>query len=152
MASTSAEDFANEGDKHYENNDFDEAIVSYTKAIELEPDEPGYYFYRGYSYLYLSESSSNTQGAGSRGKNRSAALEDFNQGTELDPYDTDFYLARAELYKDPNYGYEAIAEYDALIEMDPGEPSYYKFRGQIYAESLNEYDRAIEDFNQAIKK
>ena len=60
-------------------------------------------------------------------------------------------MARAKLYKDPNYGYEAITEYDQLIEMDPGYSSYYKSRGQVYAESLNEYDRVIEDFDEAIQ-
>ena len=146
----SANDFANEGNKHYENADYDGAIIAYTKAIELEPEETEYYFYRGYSYLYLSEGSNNQQGAGSRGNNRRSALEDFNEGTDLDPNDPDFYLARAELYKDPNYGHLAISEYDKLIEMDPGDSSYYKSRGQVYAESLD-YEEAIEDFNTAIE-
>ena len=48
-----AEEYFNQGNKMYKEKNFEEAIAVYTKAIELNPNKPSYFYNRGISYANL---------------------------------------------------------------------------------------------------
>lgn len=63
----------NEGHEHLGSGEYDEAIVSFTKAIELDPKNANFYGYRGDAY---------------DGKNDYAkAVKDYTKAIELDSRD-----------------------------------------------------------------
>ena len=78
--------------QYQQNNKVAEAIAEYNKAIELEPENPEFYFQRGLSYLTTKEIEK--------------FLEDFSTAKKIDP-DGEFSKKVDQFYQDffltPNY-------------------------------------------------
>ena len=145
-----ASDYLALGAEQYTNDEYDEAIDSLSKAIELEPEDADAYFLRGISYLMRDEPDS--------------ALADLGKALELLPNDTDAKATDAEIYGMRSAGHsfkedydKAIADAERAIELDPtntrlkaiGAKSY-ALRGYDYTEA-KDYDRAIADLNRAFE-
>lgn len=101
----SAADFLAQGDYEYDRGACNEAIVDYTRAIELEPQSAAAYNDRAYTAMRL--------------QNYSAALEDLNRAIELRPDYANALMNRGDIY---NYYYaidrqRAIADYDRVIAL-----------------------------------
>ena len=145
-----ASDYLALGAEQYTNDEYDEAIDSLSKAIELEPEDADAYFLRGISYLMIDDPDS--------------ALADLDKALELHPSDTDIEITAAEIYGMRGVGHsfkedydKAIADSQKAIELDPtntrlkaiGAESY-AMRGYDYIEA-EDYDRAIADLNRAFE-
>ena len=145
-----ASDYLALGAEQYTNDEYDEAIDSLSKAIELEPEDADAYFLRGISYLMIDDPDS--------------ALADLDKALELHPSDTDVEITAAEIYGMRGVGHsfkedydKAIADSQKAIELDPtntrlkaiGAESY-ALRGYDYTEA-EDYDRAIADLNRAFE-
>ncbi len=119
-----------------EKEEFDKAIVDYSKAIFLNPKNAKAYFSRGYNkYLQLDY----------RG-----AINDFSSVIELMPEDTDAYYYRGFVRSEIDNYDEALKDFDKVIELDNKYSEVYNSRG-ILKSKIEDHNGAIDDFSNAIK-
>ena len=132
----SAEDYNVLGNRCYNNEDYSEAIENYSKAIELDTNEPLYYNNRADAYYEC--------------KKYQEAVNGWNKVLELNPeYEINYFKFA--------YSADEIGDYDKAleylnidIESNPENNSSYNNRGLIWFKK-NEYEKAIEDYNKAIE-
>jgi Tfp pilus assembly protein PilF len=150
--------------------EFDQAIVKYSLAIDLDPSIAEAYNHRGIAYrntakydLAIEDFSTalqldplNAAAHSNRGlayfnigKN-DLALEDFSQALQIDPNQENAYFNRANLFASGGSYAKAVCEYDLAIENDPLFSDAYNNRGVCYLE-LGDQARAIKDFDAAIE-
>ncbi|GHU91104.1 hypothetical protein FACS189476_11680 [Spirochaetia bacterium] len=137
------------------------AIADYTRAIGLEPDNIDAWYYRGKAYWAQHENDK--------------ALTDYAVAIRLNPCHAlayggcgDVYAGQGKLEHEDNYE-KAIAYYTQAIDvvfdyhlglmpirdlsvpliLYPEAASFYASRGLVYS-VMEESDKAIEDYNQAI--
>lgn len=152
-----------QGDCYYEDREFEEAIASYTKAMELDPNiscRTPIDVYWELLYDSLTD------------REYDKAIEYANKAIELNTGNSDYYYRQlAEAYYGrglQNCEYwepdEAIADFTKAIELNPDEAKYYYYRGWTYYELADYYwnagqvfeeadsnNRAIADFTRAIE-
>lgn len=157
--------YSQQGDCHYDNREYEESIINYTKALELDPNiscrRPiDVYWGLIYDSLTCHE--------------YDKAIEYANKAIELNTGDNDYYYRQlAEAYYGRGYDHfrhsgfpfdEAIADYTRAIELDPTNAEYYLSRAYIYetlafshyewgrvAEGKNSTNKAIADYRQALE-
>jgi tetratricopeptide (TPR) repeat protein len=163
-----AEDYFNKGQKA---KDWQERILFYNKAIELNPKYAEAYNYRGNAHFekeYYEMALSDYNNAislkpnwanpyNNRGnyytvfKNEyDRALQDYDTAIKLNQKDARFYNNRAACYFRQNNFEAALRDYDRAIELDPILFYAYIKRGNIYWKK-KEYGKALQDFNTAIE-
>jgi Flp pilus assembly protein TadD len=108
----------------------------YTKAIELEPDNPQNYLNRGLAYA--------DQG------DYEAAIADFDKAIELDPDNDSAYFSRGLAYLDQGSYEPALDDYTRVIELTPDDAAAYNNRGLAY-DNLGEFEQALDDYTRAIE-
>ncbi len=116
---------------------YDQSIVYFNKAIEIEPKFAEAYFNRGFAY----------QEKGQYDK----AIPDYNKAIEINPRHDAVYNNRGNAYAARGKYDKAIADYTEAIELNPMDAVAYFNRGNTYAEVKGQYDKAISDFNRAIE-
>jgi len=131
------------GNDYQGKKDFNNAIVAYNNAIELNPQEAKIYNNRGLVYS-------------SKGQDE-VALADFNKAIELNPLEAMFYCNRALVYLwrghisiDKSQYDVAFADFNKAIELNPQLINPYFGRGLAYL-SQGQYNVALADFNKAIE-
>lgn len=131
--------YIKEGDIFYEKGDFNQAIASYNKAIEIDPESAEAYFYRGRAYKKKDE--------------LKKAEDDFTQAIKLKSSFADAYRERGMLNytKGKCCSQNALNDFTKAIDLNQDLESYY-YRGDIrLAEGTISLRIAIEDFSDAIK-
>jgi len=125
-----------EGLKHSNNDNNDEAIKSYTKAIEIIPDYAEAYGNRGNAYFSKDEFD--------------LAIKDYDKVIKIDPRNPITYYNRGNAYANKDEFDLAIKDYDKAIEIksDRFEPYYNK--GNAYF-NKGEFDLAIKDYDKVIE-
>ncbi len=111
--------------------DFSNAVVDFSVAVSIDPNNPVFYFGRGVAYLYS-------------GKHLSA-YEDLTKSLELNSVTHLQFFPRPSLYEDLTKSLELnsgpLSSHKALT---------YYFRGEVSTEMGN-FLQAFKDFNQALK-
>ena len=158
-----------EGNKLYENGDYQGAIAKYTEAIKLNPKYASAYNNRGVAYADLQNytqaiadytkaielNPKNAEAYNNRGiaygkmKNYEAAIADFNKAIQLNPKYAKAYYNRGFAYYNMENYEAAIADYTKAIQLNPKYAEAYNNRGVAYRHMKN-YDAAIADFTKAI--
>jgi tetratricopeptide (TPR) repeat protein len=115
---------------------YDEAIIRYDKAIELDPKYSEPFYNRGKAKLNL--------------KNYIGAIDDFNKALKLDPNNSDIYNNRGIAKKKSNDLKGAIDDYDKSLTLDPTNYRVYFNRGIAKYEDGNKAGACI-DFKIAKK-
>jgi tetratricopeptide (TPR) repeat protein len=153
------------------NGQWDEAIVEYNKAIEINPGYAQSYFTRGGHYVQKGQydkaisdfnkvieinpkyaTAYTNRGAVYVGKGQyDKAISDFNKAIEINPRDADAYLNRGVAYVGKGQCDKAISDFNKAIEINPRDADAYYSRGQAYLIAKGEFDRAISDYNKAIE-
>jgi len=151
-----------QGDCYHFNMDYEESIIYYTKALELDPNigcrRPiDVYWELIYDSLTYHE--------------YDKAIEYCNKAIELNTGDNDYYyrqLAEAYHGRGGEHSHEnrdkAIADYTRAIELDPTNAKYYLSRAGIYetladmyrdhgevSKEVDSYNKAIADYTKAIE-
>ena len=116
--------------------DWDETLEDYEKAIARNPRDPEPYFNRGILYLDLGESA--------------MAIQDFDQAVRLNPDEPDFYLHRGVAYENLEQHDNAIGEYSHVIRIEPEDNDGWVNRGVVYFKT-GDYQRAVSDFAEAAR-
>ena len=134
--SVSGETYFLRGYAKYELGLYAAAIVDYTQAIRLKPDEAAAYYNRGVAKYEL--------------KQYFAAIADYDTALRLKPDDAKAYNNRGlAKYKLKQY-FAAIADYDTAIRLKPDSAFAYVNRGNAKYE-LKQYFAAISDYDMAIR-
>jgi Tfp pilus assembly protein PilF len=113
---------------------YDEAILYYTKSIEIEPDLLSAYFNRGSAYNAL--------------RDHDRALADYTRVIQLNPRFIKAYINRGNIYHDRDDQPRAIADYTKAIQLDPTYTDAWFNRGNAY-KAMADYDHAIADYTKA---
>ena len=116
------------------NGDAQLAIEHYTKAIDLNRQNPAAFNNRGNAYADLGDYKS--------------AIEDYQRTIELDPNHAVGYSNLGLAHYDQGNYQQAVRDYDKAIELDPNHDSAYCNRGEALLH-LAEWDRAREDLLEA---
>ena len=149
-ATPDASDYLALGMEQIREDEYDEAIDSLSKAIELEPEDPDAYFFRGISYYLKDEAY--------------GAIADFDKALELIPNGTVTDITDADIYamRGSSYGLKedydtAIADLEKAIELEPANADLEALAAETYAQrgysytKAEDYDRAIADFDRAFE-
>jgi len=129
--------FYNQGNNYKDKGDIEQAIISWSKAIEVKPDFALAYYNRG-------------NALGRRGK-LDESISDF---TKVISTATDqklkvlAYYNRAVGYGKQEKVDEAIADYTKVIEMDPKYAPAYKNRAVVYF-FKKDYDSSWKDVHKS---
>lgn len=134
--STDADYYGELGDDFYDKNDFDNALINYNKAIQLNPRDARVYIRRGFIYHYTGEVAK--------------AYEDYETAITLNPaLNKEDYIKCMNFdsgSEDPNPGIRACT---STINEFPGFGLAYYKRGAIYYNAKN-YTTSLQDFNKSI--
>jgi tetratricopeptide (TPR) repeat protein len=123
------------GDNFLRQKQWEDAIIAYTKAIEIDPNNAVAYNQRGLAYMY-------------QVKSVDKMLEDFNKAIELDPRLAMAYYNRGTVYDSKGDYDKAIADFTRVIELSPKFAEVYALRGLSYKQSGN-LVKAQADFGKA---
>jgi len=123
------------GDTYSEQEQWDEAIMEYNQAIELDPE--------------LAEAYNNRGAAYNEKKQWDLAITDLNKAIELDPEEAMAYNNRGNAYNGKEQWDLALADLNKAIELDPEEAMAYNNRGVAY-NGKEQWDLAIADLNRAV--
>jgi tetratricopeptide (TPR) repeat protein len=115
---------------------YEKAIASLDKSIDLSPKSPLLYYYRGYAYM--------------KEKDYDRAILDFEKSISLDPNLSNAYAGLAVAQVELKDYEEAIQAASKAIVLNPEDASSYYNRGLAYY-YLKEYEKAYRDFDEALK-
>lgn len=125
------------GQSLFKEKNYDEAIILFNEAIELDPEDSFSYRYRAKCFTML--------------KQYENALNDFNKAIRLNPEDKEAYCFRGSIWSSVLGNHKkALVDYNKCIQMDPENPDAYYFRCGCNFK-LKYYDEAIKDCNKAIE-
>ncbi|GEM_PF-2267353 len=147
---------------------YDQAVLSFDRAVRLKPDLVDGYLMRARSYVGLAKTEeaiadftrviemrpSDTAAVIERGlaymdlKDYKAALADANRAIEADPKLAKAYNLRGLIVRTMGDPRKALEDFTRAVELAPNEDNYYQ-RGATY-QLLNEHRKAIADFDQVI--
>jgi len=114
------------------------ALESFNKIIELDTESSESYYYRGQFYAdYLED--------------YEKAIADFSKALELDPDNAKLYFERGLSYAYSDNNIKSIADWIICLEIDPQfDVALYNNIAVQYV-NLNEYNKALEIYERAIK-
>lgn len=124
------------GQAHYTLGEFENALRDYDKSIELNPNYPDAFVFRGILYNDL--------------KQFQLAAQDFTKAIDLAPDTLYAYAHRAAAYANLEEYSLAILDYDRVLELDPEFVKAYTFRGFAFLE-LKLFDEAYADFDKVVE-
>jgi tetratricopeptide (TPR) repeat protein len=123
--------------QHYsENNDSEKALLNYSIAIKLLPDQSPTYNSRGKTYYDL--------------KQYENALDDYNTSLKIDPENMDALANRGAVYGALKMYEKAIEDFTKVIENNPDNSDALSNRGFIYYQ-LKQFDKSIPDFTNYLR-
>jgi tetratricopeptide (TPR) repeat protein len=131
-----ANDWCQKGWTLQRSGSYNDAMVAYNNAIELDPRYAPSYNYRGMVYADLG--------------NFKQAMEDYNKAIALDQKYSVAYSNRGTAYIKLGNFSQAINDFDRAIHLDPDFASAYVNRGGAHSE-LGNPRQAINDLNKGIE-
>lgn len=135
-SSNDADYYAGLADDYYDKRDFDNALINYTKAINLAPGEAGSYVRRGFIYHYTGKVTE--------------AYDDYNTAVRLDTALKNEPYIKCMLYSvTAANANTVINDCTKTINEFPGFSLAYYKRGVAYRE-LKNYAPAMNDFTKSI--
>lgn len=122
------------GNDAYNRGDLNSAVIAYTEAIELNPENIEAYIYRGGAFGYLKE--------------YRRAEADFHHAIQIDDKNSNahFGLGSAYLYEGNLRG--AFDEFNIAINLDSTNAKAYHGRGYCY-DAMKQYAEAQKDYETA---
>ena len=128
--------YIDRGSEHYKKGQYDQAIVFYNKAVEINPEYDQAYFGRG--LVYQSK------------KELDLALSDYSKAIEMNPNYSEAYNNRGSIYWNKGNQNQAFSDYDKAIELNPQNAQAYSNRGLAFLDR-KEFDKALTDYNKSIE-
>ena len=135
----SFEDWIEKGFSLANSKRYEEAIMAYTKALDINPrDARAYMVYNNRGLAWAKKG------------NYDRAIADYNRALEINPRFAEVYTNRGlAWYGKGNYD-RAIADFNRALEINPRYAEAYCGRGLVWA-MRGDYDSAIADYNRALE-
>jgi tetratricopeptide (TPR) repeat protein len=147
----------------------DNAILDYSRALTVKPEESGGHYTLGNAYYKRGDYSRaiesyskaialnpnfaaafNNRGIASTKTGKyEKAIEDYSEAIRLAPNDADAWNNRGSAYSSTDRQQAAIQDFDEAIKLNPDFAEAFYNRGNAYDELL-QYDLAIRDYDKAI--
>ena len=115
---------------------YEEAIGSFMRSIEVNPQNDTAYFSLGKIYLKLEDTEK--------------ALDYLQRAIDINPNNSMFYLAQGVSYSLNSEYRKAIEAYKKSLKIDTNNHRAYILIGLTYSQ-LKDYDKAIEHFNKSLE-
>jgi len=135
-----AELYKNRADIYHKQDNYDNAIVDYTKAIELNPEYAvDAYLSRGLCYNDIEDYDS--------------ALNDYTKVIEFNPENEAVYMCRGVCYESLEDYDSALKDYTKVIELNPKKEDAYLCMGNCYSflELMENYEVTLKNYTKAIE-
>jgi len=132
-----ARPYLNRGVAYWENNQRENALADYSKAVELNPK----YFSHAYLNLGIADASFG---------NFEKAIISYTKTIEIDPSNLEAYSSRGIAYAGINENEKALLDFQTAIKLNPNYPKVYYNRGNIYM-NKQQWESAINDFTKAVE-
>jgi len=116
--------------------EMEEAILHFSRAVEVKPDYAMAYFNRGTSHSSLGQ--------------LEQALQDFRRAIELDPRNAESYVNRALLLQARGDLEPALRDYRRALEIAPWSHAAHNNLGTLY-QVQGEQDLALEEYDTALR-
>jgi tetratricopeptide (TPR) repeat protein len=124
------------GEEFYRSMNYEDAIVQFTKAIELDPDLDRAYVNRALAYSKVGEHES--------------AARDFDRALVFDKKNDElFYLAGREWYLEGNHDL-ALTRLNQAVELKKNFLEAHQQRAEVFM-ALEQYERALGDYLKCLK-
>ncbi len=133
---TNSKDWYKKGYDAYYAKEYENAIIYFNNAIQLNPDYADAFVSRGSAKSNLND--------------YTGAIEDYNKAIQLNPDDADAYYNRGIAKRKLQDYTGAIADYNKAIQLKPDYADAYNNRGTAKY-NIQDYNGAIEDYNKAIQ-
>ncbi len=130
-----ASDYARRGAAFAARREFDQALPALTRACELAPDNPDYFYQRGFVYW--------------QAKQPKNALADFDRALQMKPNHVLALVARSDLRIQTGDKAGAAADLEAASTAAPKEDAVHFSLAAGYAR-LDKFTQAIEQYDQWI--
>lgn len=130
------ENFLDRGLNKAQAGDFKAAVLEFSQAIQINPNNAQAYHNRGMARFKLGEIA--------------RAIEDFTQALRLNPNYTEAYVERGNAYRQLQDYQRAIIDYSQTVQLDTKDAKAYYNRGVAYSE-LGDKQKAIEDYQTALQ-
>ena len=130
-----ASDYFRRAERAHSEAQYEEAILNYDKAIELDPQDSKMYLWRALTKRALEENNN--------------AIDDLDKMVEIDNSPHAFEM-QGKMLSDMKEYRKAIAAFDQVIELDPNNPFCY-IRRAIAKRNLRQYQEAINDLDQHLQ-
>ncbi len=132
----SAKSFYKAGDKFFDVKQYEDAILQYTKAVDVDPEYEKAYVSRAVTYEKLG--------------NYAEAAADYERALVFLPKDEKVhYNAGKAYYQSGEFG-KALAKLNDAISKKSNYVEAYQIRTQVFLE-LKKYDEALEDCKKALR-
>jgi tetratricopeptide (TPR) repeat protein len=131
-----AKEWMEEGDKLFNAQKYEEAIVCYDKAIELDPQNDRAWSHKGKTLRYFGRSEE--------------AIACYDKAIELNPQNDWAWSLKGDVLKRLDRNEEAIACYDKAIELNPQGDWAWESKCNVLV-SLGRYKEAIKCLDYFIK-
>ena len=123
-----------EGMKYYMMEDYEKAIPSYQKALEITPDNGGIFYALSNNYQKL--------------KDEEKAITFAEKAVQQDPTNSVYGELLADLYVRKRKYEEAARVYQNLISQNPTKAEYHIEQAAVYIFD-NQYDDALKSYDRA---
>jgi tetratricopeptide (TPR) repeat protein len=126
----------NQGDAFYFEERYEDAIASYEKAIQINPDDFEGWLGKGKAQRRL--------------KRYEAALESTNKAIQIKPNNFGGWFGRGYALRGLKRFEEALVSYDKAVQIKPD--SYYAWNNRAYTlTKIGRYDDAFANFEKALE-
>ena len=117
---------------------YEESIENLDIAIDLNPNDANYFFYRGLSYQELNKYED--------------SIENFDNAIDLNPNDDRYFFSKGLSFYYLDENEKAIQAFDASIEIlsDVGDYFYYRAKAKLDSTEIYKINEIIEDLNKAV--
>ena len=127
----------NEGGSYYTHKQYDLALASYQRALEIDPSHSNAYY--GLAFTYRAQG------------RLDLAIENYSEVIRLSPDYAQPYASRAELYQCMRFFDDAENDLDSYMQLQGQYPAPYLARGDFFMDR-GDYPRAAEDYAAAIER
>ena len=130
--------YVRRGNQHYQREEYDQAINSYSESIKLAPDAGLVYLLRGNAHAAL--------------EHHEEALDDYDQAVgrivQIPSTARDaLYFNRGNSKAALEYYEDALRDYTEALNLNPDLPQYFFNRGNIYCD-LYRFEEALLDYDR----
>ncbi|WP_249267949.1 tetratricopeptide repeat protein [Microcystis aeruginosa FBCC-A68] len=121
---------------HAMGKEYEQAIASWDRALEIKPDDPDAWFIRGFALYNLGRFEQ--------------AIASYDQALEIKPDDPDAWFIRGFALYNLGRFEQAIASYDQALEFKPDYHQAWYGRGNALG-NLGRFEQAIASYDQALE-